>query len=1275
MPKEKLDLEPVEELDLEPAEELNLEQAPEELLVDQIARKTGAAVSGAAGTITGVGDFAKLVGAQDIGNRISDFGKDIQKRFAPEDPTFGDKVAAAVGSGVTFLVPGLGIAKGAKAVTFIPKLAQFSQLLAIGTSTALEAGIEAGSIYEKNIQQGLSEDEARKKGLSAFIANLPTGYLTNKLGILGKQGSLLRRASTAVIPEGAQEGMQQMISNFFTGEELTKGVAESALVGGASAPFLGALTHVLQGGVLEDIKQKSDKKLPEEPIKPTATPDSKIPDKQIIEQQAKIEKKPVVSEPEPLSDIPKIATEEQVEEFFPEAGDEVREISRAVDQHNQLVEQSIDEVVEDVRDELGIRKEPKKSESGEEALLKKEKPFRPSQETERTPIRPKGVRQIIRQAVGLAPRFEQETVSKEEALKESLKQQEKVSINAYKIGKSEAKAELLKRFKGEAFEADLAADVKNAQLKESFRNKEETVKGIKRSLVDYAKKVLPSEVRGKMLSSVSSAKTTEDLAEAFDRIDKEAQRVRAKGLIGSIKSLVSDITKSETIAVDYKHRLESLLKGIDINNKSDETRKELEATQKFLDARRADGQDVSMPQYVLDKLKVLGQKRAKDLTIPELENLLGDMLIIKKLGRLKLATIRHLRMTQKKSIIKELTELGINVDLSPEIQGEPGVRGTTNEEKFQNFLTRQINRSKEFSLNIAPMDEVMDVLDGGKGFTGPHMKIKKAVDNSWANQRNLYQDSVNPVVDKSVGYGFNKQNFERIGIHAYRVQPDGIEYLLNNGIPIQQIQDLQLTPQENEVYQLMQNTMDSFFPRVKETARVYYNKDVQKRPAYFPVHKDMSKMSQFELHDVVLGEYHGTRSEVQKGFTEKRTGSTQPVNIDAMEIFLKHMDDVTYFVEIGPHTQILGQIFSSPEYIQNNGKLASFTMKGWIDVLSRKGGVSSDKKLPVIDWFRKNLGVAILGFKVPLIPMQFAAAFNAAPFIGAENVAKGFNDVVTDKQWREFIAKNVPEVRERGGDDPAYLEFTDTPVLRDVQKISFYLVQKADVITASAVFSGAYQKSLSERNVSMDFTKPDQEAMDYALLIMRRTQASQFAKDQPLVLSRGRFAAGSEHYSIAKAWLQFRNFSIAQFSLMRHEMIRLGFKGNDPRKGAEILFWLTMQAVAVEGIRRGFRGILYGDDQKKKDLREQVLLELIGNIPFVSDYISMAVYGRSSPIPLVDASGRLVEAVDTAFTGKKPKTREKARRKVAEGAGMLVGLPVKGAFEAIDLLKKLINGK
>jgi len=172
------------------------------------------------------------------------------------DPKFLDELAAGFGSTGTFFVPGLGIMKGAQAVSKVsPRMAAW---LGSGASAGMEAATESGAVYTELRDQGLSHKEAAQKADNVFWQNAALVSVTNKYGLFNENGGQAARRSLSAVNEGVlQEAPQQAISNVATGKDWDEGVGKSALIGSIVGGALGGNTSSNDNKSIDN--QKSDK--------------------------------------------------------------------------------------------------------------------------------------------------------------------------------------------------------------------------------------------------------------------------------------------------------------------------------------------------------------------------------------------------------------------------------------------------------------------------------------------------------------------------------------------------------------------------------------------------------------------------------------------------------------------------------------------------------------------------------------------------------------------------------------------------------------------------------------------------------------------------------------------------------------------------------------------------------------------------------------------------------------------------------------------------------
>ncbi len=148
----------------------------------------------------------------------------------PDNPDFTDQIAQGAGSALTFFIPGMGVSKGASVFAKVsPRLALLFGNIA---SSALESASEAGTVYEQNLKEGKSKEEASKDAAKTFWANSVLISVTNRLGLYGENAAGIKKLLFSAPSEGFQEFAQQAISNINSDRPWDEGALESGIIGG-----------------------------------------------------------------------------------------------------------------------------------------------------------------------------------------------------------------------------------------------------------------------------------------------------------------------------------------------------------------------------------------------------------------------------------------------------------------------------------------------------------------------------------------------------------------------------------------------------------------------------------------------------------------------------------------------------------------------------------------------------------------------------------------------------------------------------------------------------------------------------------------------------------------------------------------------------------------------------------------------------------------------------------------------------------------------------------
>jgi hypothetical protein len=806
----------------------------------------------------------------------------------------------------------------------------------------------------------------------------------------------------------------------------------------------------------------------------------------------------------------------------------------------------------------------------------------------------------------------------------------------------------------QAFAAAEAANTKAADMT-----------NMKKQLADIVKSRLPVAERGKYLNILAQAKTPNDFVKAIARIDDHVEDVQKKDLLQGIKREMQRVEASKIIAVDYMTKIRGIMQDFLLQKPRMLTIQRMKEAQAAIERAKAAGVNVVMPQYVLDKMRVLTAKPLADLDVTELENLHNNIRLLADLGKTKFKVRKEIERLQKERDMGDLlhgSKPWMRIDPVTAKPGEalPAI------EHFMNVFRTTGRYGQHLKASLLPQDVLFDMLDGLQNYTGPNSRIFKAnVDQGFSAYLKENMDFRDEAWRRATALKLDEKAMERIGVHAVSRQDSGMEKLANLGLSKDDVKPL--TPLEMSFYTWMRDQLDLVRPRIAQVMKDVYNEDLGQVKNYFPFVTNWDLMNE-ESIDRRMAQQVGNSKSVEKGFTIARVGAgAQKVRVNAMTVLLQHMDDVHYLLNLGATTKYLGELARDPKYAAAVGPWGQLLVQDWIDTIARKGGGGGAKQIRFLDTLRKNVGAATLAYKLSATLVQFTPLVEGAGLLGPTRTAQGAFDIALSKEWRQFVRANFQEIRNRGGDDPAFLDFGGQTKIDRVARGGFWALQKIDLLAASSVAAGAYQKYMGDRGLAVDLAKPNKEAIQYAERIVRRTQSSAFFKDIPAALARGKLTGNK---SVDKMILQFQSFVLTKASLLSHDAYEYGVRGNTAQ-AANILFWSFLASTGLETMaRRGVRefiDLLDGhNDREKRSYTEDFVRQLLGNIPFAGNLTGMAYYG-SLPVPVLDMAKKTAESVHQYATAKKQKAKGKARGRLALNLSRLLGMP--GTAQAEELLK------
>ena len=889
------------------------------------------------------------------------------------------------------------------------------------------------------------------------------------------------------------------------------------------------------------------------------------------------------------------------------------------------------------------------------------------------------------------------------AIEKGVAKGEKIGQRA---GYAEAKKQITNRLRN-SFGIHLERMKRSAELdKLKVRIIERNRDMVREDLTEYIKASLPVQERGRYISMVKNADSQRKLIKAYTRIDAAVEDLRRGALIKDINKKVKKLSEMPSVAVEYRKQISDIVADFTFTRPTKKTINRLRKVREVVERQKAAGQDVTIPERLLRQMEVLAKKNIDNQRTADLINLSETIDLLAHLGKTKQATRMRLYEAEKERRLESLLAETVRIDKHPLLENRPGERLTLRQ-RFNNVFPSVLNAAQHVDLSLAPMDVFFDFLGGARGTyeSAPSRIFKATTDANYSSYLDQKDPILNRVWEKVTQLGLDQKNFERIGIHAARVQKDGIEKLINTGVTEAEINSLELSPAEMELYETMRAEMEAIKPEIDDVMRTVYNKDVGQVENYFSFMTDFDAMSETEVFQRLGGnemqEFGYATKNVEQGFTKSRTGAgKQKIKLDAMEIFTKHIDNAVYLVNMARDNKMLFEIANSPEFGKAAGDLGQRYTLEWIDTISRKGGKAGDERIAALDMLRRNVGAAYLGFKLSSAIIQPTALLDGASEIGTW-AFRGASDIGRSRGARKFVLDHFPEIRARVGDDPAYLEMGSNETINRVRDSGYYVLKKLDSYTASAVGWGAYLQKAQELgyvvriidNGADDYAtiftnkagqvfdgdeaaKIHQQALEYAQRVVRNTQASSFFKDAPRAITRGAF---SGNRSVDRALFQFQTFVLRRWYRIRHDLLNAGIREKNPKKAFNIIFYLTLAYLAEEGLRRASTELVdlaTGNDSSANPNRdgytEAVVKSVLSTVPFVSQGLSMAIY-RSDPIPGLGAIRSVSTGAYQAVSGASSTSKLKGLIELSEGIGASLG--VAGAAQASQIAKNLVDPK
>ena len=780
------------------------------------------------------------------------------------------------------------------------------------------------------------------------------------------------------------------------------------------------------------------------------------------------------------------------------------------------------------------------------------------------------------------------------------------------------------------------------RLQKQAKDREKRLEAFREKLRAYAYENLKGEDRGKMITAIARVKTEAQLDKAMKKVEEIAEMSAKRQMIKRIKQQVKRMKASKSIAVDYVQKMQDMMSEYNETKPTAKTLARLQATKDFIAREMADGRTTDIPMKVINALDILNRKPLKDLQLADLIDINEKLRVIADLGKTKLRSRKAATELLKQRDLLALQKDSKSIT-AKKVKQDNAISGRlSGVEKLANGLKKAMNVAQMKDLMLHPMDAIFDLLDGGKEYTGANYRIfKRRVDQAFTAYLTMKFDIQNRIDKKAQDLGLDVDSMEKIGVYAAKMQEGGNEKLLTF-FTQKEIDSVVLTDKEMEFYNAMRKELDDLRPKIEQVMREVYNKPLGNVANYFPFLTDFDAMSDAEVRDRFGGDtitldQTFLKKNVEMGFTMARVGGKNKIKINAAEVFGQHIDNAIYLITVGRETKYLGEIAKTEEYAAAVGDVGQEVVREWVDLLARKG-VSQGNRLAAVDMARKYTGLVALGFKLGSTLVQITALMDGAALIGT-HAFDGFSKIIKSSAWRSFVLDNMPEVRERIGDDIAFQDFGKDAFARKLGDMAYMPLKTLDRFAATGVAAGAYIKWCKDNDVAVDLENPNIEGLEYAEKMTRRTQSSSQFKDLPMAITKGKLTG---NVSVDKAILQFQSFMLNRWSIVRHDLWRAGIRGKNKKQAINIAMWLIAANYMEMGIRRFSKELIAGmfGQELPEDDEDRAFYKTVGqvlsNVPFAGSLFYSTIYG-DFPVPSVSMTTKILKKFGAAIKADEDK--------------------------------------
>jgi hypothetical protein len=721
------------------------------------------------------------------------------------------------------------------------------------------------------------------------------------------------------------------------------------------------------------------------------------------------------------------------------------------------------------------------------------------------------------------------------------------------------------------------------------------------------------------------------------------------------------------LPIEYKDLIEDIKSKFLLKELTEKAKTRLENMRQFAERMKEEGTEINIPQ---EKLALLEKTSTDAMTTQELRDLKEVIVRLYHQGKLKNKLLTALQERKFDDIKTEIVNIitqgkGLNEDSSI-------VRALREQNK--SLKDKSLEHVKNYIIENMRPELMLNILDGG----APGLITDALFNPLWESQKAELQEgqkvsdtikdihknlNLAEIFTKKFDIGRFKGMTKDVAmfIYANSFNDSNLAHLIGSGITNEDITAITnfLSTEEKQAVRDMIRLYDDYqYPILDRVRAELEGVHLGREEQYFPIDRLEDVSYNKELEKDILERNYVRKPGVSKGFTKERVGST------------KGFSEFSYFGTIMrnyrkvEHYKAFAQSIRDANKILNNSEIrASIKEKlgdkyhqvldKWLKDVAYGGDRTSMASIDkMCQWLRTNYATAVIGgnllsvMKAPVSyvqGMEMAGKWNTikatlkfvlAPlswdkWVDEKSVLMNYRPMKQERELNEIVAQRT--LRQQIG------KVTGYQAIREGSMLPWVIADKA---TCDIVWLAAYDDAKADM--------PEQQAIDYADMVIRRTQPMSGALNLPDTFR------GPEYQKLFTLFRnqQNQNFNLLLESVLQKQKGKIGIG----EFSSHLVFYLLIPSVMIGVISRKRLPEDWGEFAK------DILSGAFGGLIYVGNMFSILAMG------FMGATTPLDSLYEDVYETIQAKDNWKRLDHLADMISKLAGIPYLG-------IKRGITGK